>query len=150
MFLHNFIYNFIACPGFLDIKLHIKKQQQSKYNQRNVYFLGIVALCLLPISSLGKVVQRLFQTGFFYKKKKKKWSLVTLDRWLSYVVRIIREFAWADTALVILDGWLSDRSSCLSKFNCIGFYLNFLPFCRHLMIQYNLLLYLFADFQQQQ
>ena len=46
--------------------------------------------------------------------------------------------------------WLSDRGSCLSKFDYIGFHLNFLPFCPHLMIQYNLLLYLFADFQQQQ
>ena len=37
----------------------------------------------------------------------KKWSLVTLDRWLSYVVMIVWEVAWVDSALVGLDKWLS-------------------------------------------
>ena len=33
-----------------------------------------------------------------------------LDRWLSYTVMIVWEFAWADSALVILDEWLSFKS----------------------------------------
>ena len=57
--------NFIKCPNLID-KLCILQQHQSKYNQRDVYFLYIVlCICLFPISSLGKVLQWLFQTGFF-------------------------------------------------------------------------------------
>ena len=49
---------------------------------------------------------------------KKKWLLVTLDRWSSYAVRIAWESAWADSALVLLDKWSSYRGGCLSRFDC--------------------------------
>ena len=35
--------------------------------------------------------------------RQKKWSLITLDRWSSYTVTIVWEFAWADSVLVVLD-----------------------------------------------
>ena len=47
-------------------------QHQKKYNERNVCFLCIVALCLFPISLLGKVLQWLFQIDFFSFGRQKK------------------------------------------------------------------------------
>ena len=48
----------------------------------------------------------------------KKWSLVTLDGWSSYTVMNAWEFAWVDSALVVLDEWLSYGGSYLSSFDC--------------------------------
>ena len=41
-----------------------------------------------------------------------------LDRWLSYTVMIEWEYAWTDSALVILDEWLPYRGGRLSRFDC--------------------------------
>ena len=49
---------------------------------------------------------------------KKKWSLVALNRWSSYTVTNVWELAWADSALVVLDEWLSYRGDCLNMFDC--------------------------------
>ena len=43
---------------------------------------------------------------FFSFGRQIKWSLVTLDRWLSYKVTTVWEFAWADSALIVLDAWV--------------------------------------------
>ena len=59
-----------------------------------------------------------FRRGFFSFGGQKKWSLVALDRWSSYTVTIVWELAWADSALVVLDKWLSCRGGRLSKFDC--------------------------------
>ena len=56
--------------------------------------------------------------GLFFLSETKKWSLVALDRWLSYTVTIVQEFAWADSELVVLDEWLSYRGGCLNRFDC--------------------------------
>ena len=48
----------------------------------------------------------------------KKWSLVALDSWLFYAVTIALELARVDSALVVLDEWLSYRGGCISKFDC--------------------------------
>ena len=42
----------------------------------------------------------------------------TLNRWLSYTVTIVQEFAWADSVLVLLDEWLSCRGGRLNMFDC--------------------------------
>ena len=47
--------------------------------------------------------------GQFLFWRRKKWSLVALDRWLSYTVTIVREFAWADSELVVLQWWLFEQ-----------------------------------------
>ena len=39
--------------------------------------------------------------GFFHLGDK-KWSLVALGRWLSHTVMIVQEFAWVDSALVVI------------------------------------------------
>ena len=39
---------------------------------------------------------------FIWETKKKRLSLVALNWWSSYTVTILREFAWADSALVVL------------------------------------------------
>ena len=47
--------------------------------------------------------------GYFSFESQKKWSLVALDRWLSYTVTIVREFAWVDSELVALERWLFEQ-----------------------------------------
>ena len=47
------------------------------------------------------------------------WSLVALDRWSSYTATIIWEFAWVDSALVVLDEWLFYRGGRLNRFHCV-------------------------------
>ena len=56
----------------------------------------------------------------FFISKTKKWSLVTLDRWSSYIVTIVQEFAWTDSALVVLDKWSFYRGGRLNRFDCNG------------------------------
>ena len=87
-------HNFVNSPVLKTLnKLCIIKQQLSKYNQREIYFFSIVAIYLFLISSLEKVFEWLFQTGFFSFGRPNKWSLVALDRWSSYVVTTEWEFA---------------------------------------------------------
>ena len=47
----------------------------------------------------------------------KKWSLVALDNWSSYIVKIVWELAWAESVLVILDEWSSYTGGCISRFD---------------------------------
>ena len=42
-----------------------------------------------------------------------------LDWWSYYTVTIVWGFAWVDSALVVLDEWLSYRSDHLNRFDCI-------------------------------
>ena len=56
---------------------------------------------------------------FFHLGDKKKWSLVALDRCSSYTVATVWEFAWADSALVVLDEWSSFRDGRLNRFDYI-------------------------------
>ena len=56
-----------------------------------------------------------FRQAFFIWETK-MWSLVTLDRWPYYRVKILCEFAWADSVLV-LDKWSSYRSGHLNRFD---------------------------------
>ena len=44
--------------------------------------------------------------------------LIALDRWLSYIVTIVWELAWVDSALVVLDKMLFYRDGCISRFDC--------------------------------
>ena len=55
---------------------------------------------------------------FFSFGRQKKWSLVALNRWLSYTVTIAREFAWVDSGSVVLDEWSSYRGGRLNRFDC--------------------------------
>ena len=41
-----------------------------------------------------------------------------LDRWSSYTVMIVWEFAWADTASVVLDEGSSYRGGHWGRFDC--------------------------------
>ena len=113
-YIYIILYDFINCPAFVDIKLCIIKQQQSKYNQRDVYFLCIAPnLCfafLRWIRFLVVVLDRLF---FIWETK--KWQPIMLDRWSCYTVTIVQGFAWVDSVLVILDKWSSYRGACLSS-----------------------------------
>ena len=94
-------------------KICFIKQKQSKHSQRNLSFYE-----LFPIFLLDKGLQWLFQTSFCSFGVQKKWSLVALDRWLSYTVTIVWELVWVDSAPVILDEWSSYRGGCLYRFDC--------------------------------
>ena len=73
-----------------------------------------IVYCLFCISLLDK--GGCFRQSFFIWDPK-KWLLAVLDRWLSYTVTIAWEFAWADSALVVLDEWLPYRGGCLNRFD---------------------------------
>ena len=45
------------------------------------------------------------------------WSLVVLNRWSSSTVTTVREFAWVDLALVVLDNWSSYKDVRLNMFD---------------------------------
>ena len=59
-----------------------------------------------------------FRWIFFSFRGQKKWLLVALDRWSSYTVTIVWELAWVDSAMVILDKWLTYRGGRISRFDC--------------------------------
>ena len=54
---------------------------------------------------------------FFFIWETKKWLLVALDRWSTYTVESVGEFAIVDSVLVLLDEWLSYRGGCLNRFD---------------------------------
>ena len=54
----------------------------------------------------------------FFIWRLKKLSLVKLDRWSSYRVTAVWKFAWADSALVVLDELSSYRGGCLNSLEC--------------------------------
>ena len=85
--------------------------------ERDVYFLCVVR-CLFSISLLDKVFSGCFRQAFFHLGDQKKCSLIAFNRWSSYTVTIVREFAGADSALVVLDEWSSYRGGRLNKFDC--------------------------------
>ena len=68
----------------------------------------------------NKVNTQVVLHRFFSFVEQKKWSLVMLDRWLSYTVMIVWELAWVDSALVVLDEWSSYWSGRISRFDCIA------------------------------
>ena len=95
--------------------------------QGDIYFLCIVSMWLFPISLLDKLIK--FCSGRFRQifsfGRRKKWLLIALDRWLSYTVMIVWEFAWVDSALVVLDEWSSYRGGPLNRFDCKRKFTNF-------------------------
>ena len=46
-----------------------------------------------------------------------------LDRWSSYTVRIVWEFAWAGSVLVVLGEWSSYRNGRLNRSDCMNIYI---------------------------
>ena len=118
----HILYNFINCPVFIDKnKLCIIKQHQSKFNQRDNFFYPLLSHVCFSFLCWVKFFSGCFRQ-FFSFGRQKKWQLVTLDRWSYYKVTIVWGFAWADSALVILDEWLSYRSGHLNRFDCIIYY----------------------------
>ena len=104
------LYDFVNCPAFVDIKqtLHYKVAIEQIY-QRDIYFLCIVPYVCFAFLCWIEFFSGCFRGLFFVWETKKKWSLVALDWWLSYSVTIVREFAWADTELVVLQWWLFEQ-----------------------------------------
>ena len=75
------------------------------------------ALCLFHISLLDKVFSDCFRQASFHLGDK-KWLLVALDSVVIYTVMIIWGFPWVDSALVVLDEWLSCRGGRLNRCDC--------------------------------
>ena len=61
-------------------------------------------LCLFTISLVTKVFLVVVLGRLFSFGRQKKWLLVALSRWSSYIVTVVREFAGVDSILVVLDG----------------------------------------------
>ena len=77
MLFYILLYNFINCPALQTLnKLCITKQQESKYNQRDVYFLCIVPYVCFVFLRWIKFFSGCFRQAFFDLGDKKKWSLV--------------------------------------------------------------------------
>ena len=85
------LYDFLNCPACIDIKqtLHYKVAIERSFY---AFFLMFVSHFLVVV--LGRL---------FFVRKTKKRLLAALDRWLSYTVTIVGEFAWTDSALVVFD-----------------------------------------------
>ena len=118
------LYNYINYPDFIYIKqtLHYK-QQQSKYNQRDLQFLYIVALCLFLIFSLSQVLQWLLQTVVFHLGNKK----VAASRVAQVVVLYSNNCMGIclgglsighRTQVVILKRWLFEQVTNSPDINC--------------------------------
>ena len=113
------LYNFINCPVFKNIK------QTLHYNRVNITRC-IAALCLFPISLLGNVLDCFLLFFFFHLGEKK----VVAGRARQVVVlysKSVWEFAWADSAMAILDEWSSYRYGHLNRFYCIWLHRFSLP-----------------------
>ena len=89
-----------------------------KYKQIEMFifyalFLMFASHFFTEKSFLVVVLDRLFSFG-----RQKNRSLVALNRWSPYTVTIVREFAWVDSALIILDEPLPYRGGRLNVFDC--------------------------------
>ena len=113
-----------------ELSFGIRKESLKKKVSEEIAF-ALISLILGQIqepASSSTTTEHLFLLvlflGSFLFGTQRKWSLVMLDRWSSYAVTIVWEFAWADSALVVSDKWPSYRGSCLNRFDCSLNYLN--------------------------
>ena len=74
---------------------------------------------LLPYFFAGSRFVVIVVDNFVLFGTQKKWSLVVLDMWSPYAVRIVWEFAWVNSALVVLYKFWSYRGGPLNRFDCI-------------------------------
>ena len=85
--------------------------------ETNIFYALLPYICF-PFLPWVKFSSDCFRQIFFSFGRQEKCPLVALDRW-SYTVPIVWEFAWADSALIILDEWLSHRGGHCNRFDCI-------------------------------
>ena len=114
MILRNLIcYMILWIAQFLQI---LNKPCVIKYSNRVNLTRDDYLYALLPYVCFPFVVV-VFDRFFSFGGQKKR-SLVALGRCLSYTITIVWRFAWADSALVVLDEWSSYRDSRLNRFDC--------------------------------
>ena len=111
------LHNFMNCPVLIDIKFLIMHQRQ-RDNQRDFFFFALLPYICFPFLGWVKFYCACFRQIFCSFGRQKEWSVVALDRWLSYTVTIVWDFAWADSALVVLGKCSSYRGDCLNRFDC--------------------------------
>ena len=99
------LHDFKNYPAFVDITLCIINQQEYINIIREMFFFFALFLMFFCIPLLDQVLQWLLQTGFFSFASQKKWLLIAIDRWFSCTVTTVWEFAWVDSALLILQRW---------------------------------------------
>ena len=105
----------------MDVSLSSKKASDACKEKRKKLLYNFiqfyVILKMLPVCfrflCLVKFCSGCFRQVFFSFRRQKKWLLVALGRWSSWT------FAWADSALVVLDEWSSYRGGRLNRFDCI-------------------------------
>ena len=106
----------------MDVSLSSKKASDACKEKRKKLLYNFiqfyVILKMLPnvcfrFLCLVKFCSGCFRQVFFSFRRQKKWLLVALGRWSSWT------FAWADSALIVLDEWSSYRGGRLNRFDCI-------------------------------
>ena len=99
------LYTFINCPVFIDIKqtLHYKVEYWSRVleSERCLFFMHCRHMFFSHFFT-GWSFAMVVLDSFFSFGRQKKWLLVVIDRWSSYTITIVWEFAWADSAVVVL------------------------------------------------
>ena len=65
-----------------------------------IFYALLLYVCFLFLHWV-KFVVVVLNRFFFFIVRQKRWSLVALNRWLSYKVTIVWKFAWVDSALVV-------------------------------------------------
>ena len=104
-YFYMILYDFLNCSAFVDINQALPENQQwTKRYLRDIYFYALF-LNFFRIFSLVKVLQLFFQTSFFSFGYQKSGC------WSRQIVTIEREFAWADSALVVLQRWSFEQVS---------------------------------------
>ena len=94
-----------------------KKRNKLLCNFIQFYIIFKMLPCF-PFLCWVKFCSGCFRQVFFHLENKKKWLFVALGKWSSYTVTIVWKFAWADSALVVLDDWSFFRGYRLNRFDC--------------------------------
>ena len=101
-YFYMIIYDFINCPAFVDIKqTALWISNRVNIIRETFVFYALLLVFFFAFLHWIKVCSCCFrQVFFFHLGGKKKY------RWSSCAVSIGWEFAWADSALVVLQRWL--------------------------------------------
>ena len=98
-----------------------KLEDKVAINRANAIRETFIIYALLPYVCFPFLCWVKFCSGcldsFFSFGGQNKWLLVALDRWSSCTVTILWEFAWMDSALIVLDKWPSYRGGRLYRYN---------------------------------
>ena len=92
------------------------KQQQSKYNERRLFFMPCLPYDCFPFLWWVKFYSSCFRQVFFVICETKKVVTGHVRQVVILYSNGLQEFAGADSVFVVLDEWLSYKGGCLNRF----------------------------------